>query len=112
MRAMFGTIAPRYDFVTHVLSYGMDRRWKRFGVRHAELPEEAVVLDLASGTGDFSRLVRQYLPKARAVAVDITEKMLHLARTHGVNDAVCGDATTLPFPNDCLRLRLYRLRTS
>jgi demethylmenaquinone methyltransferase / 2-methoxy-6-polyprenyl-1,4-benzoquinol methylase len=69
-------------------------------VRHAELPEEAVVLDLASGTGDFSRLVRQYLPKARAVAVDITEKMLHLARTHGINDAVCSDATTLPFPND------------
>jgi demethylmenaquinone methyltransferase / 2-methoxy-6-polyprenyl-1,4-benzoquinol methylase len=100
MREMFGTIAPRYDFITHVLSYGMDRRWKRFGVKRASLPENAVVLDLASGTGDFSRLVRERLPQARAVAVDVTEQMLHLALLHDVKEAVCGDATALPFPND------------
>jgi demethylmenaquinone methyltransferase/2-methoxy-6-polyprenyl-1,4-benzoquinol methylase len=101
MREMFGTIAPRYDFITHVLSYGMDRRWKRFGVKRASIPQNAVVLDLASGTGDFSRLVRQQCPQARSVAVDVTEKMLHLARMHDVDEAVCGDATALPFPDKC-----------
>jgi demethylmenaquinone methyltransferase / 2-methoxy-6-polyprenyl-1,4-benzoquinol methylase len=100
MQEMFGTIAPRYDFITHVLSYGMDRRWKRLGVEKASLPENALILDLASGTGDFSRLVRQHLPKARSVAVDVTEKMLYFARMHGVEEAVCGDATALPFPAD------------
>jgi len=105
MRAMFGSIAPRYDFVTRILSYGMDRRWKRAGVARATLPENALVLDLAAGTGDFSRLVRERLPKARSIAVDITEPMLQVARAQGLRDAVCGDATALPFPDstfDCV----------
>ena len=78
MRAMFHTVAPRYDFITRAFSYGMDKHWKREGVRQATLPERAMVLDLASGTGDFSRLVRQHRPRARCVAVDITENMLQL----------------------------------
>jgi len=97
MRAMFGTIAPRYDFVTRVFSYGMDRRWKRLGVSRAALPDRALVLDLASGTGDFSQLVLERLPRARAVAVDLTEPMLRLARRRGLTEAVCADAGALPF---------------
>ena len=54
MRQMFGTIAPRYDFVTQVFSYGMDRRWKQFAVQKASLSTGAMVLDVACGTGDFS----------------------------------------------------------
>jgi len=98
MREMFSTIAPRYDFITRVFSYGMDRRWKRRGVDMAGLPEHAVVLDLASGTGDFSRLVAERRPHATPVAVDLTERMLRLARARGVPAAVCADATRLPFP--------------
>jgi demethylmenaquinone methyltransferase/2-methoxy-6-polyprenyl-1,4-benzoquinol methylase len=63
------------------------------------LPENAVVLDLASGTGDFSLLVARRYPGARAVAVDLTERMLQLARAHGVARAVCADAESLPFPD-------------
>jgi demethylmenaquinone methyltransferase/2-methoxy-6-polyprenyl-1,4-benzoquinol methylase len=105
MRAMFSTIAPRYDFVTRILSYGMDRRWKKLGVTRATLPENATVLDLASGTGDFSKLVQERLPQARSVAVDITEGMLQLARAHGLKEAACADATLLPFRDasfDCV----------
>jgi demethylmenaquinone methyltransferase/2-methoxy-6-polyprenyl-1,4-benzoquinol methylase len=105
MRAMFSTVAPRYDFITRAFSYGMDRHWKRAGVERALLPEQAVVLDLASGTGDFSRMVRARRPWARAVAVDLTEGMLRLARAAGVEETVCADATSLPFPDgrfDCV----------
>jgi len=105
MREMFGTIAPRYDFVTRTFSYGMDLRWKRLGVQNAPLAEDAVVLDLASGTGDFSWLVAKRLPRARAVAVDLTEDMLRVARERGVAEAVCGNATGLPFADatfDCV----------
>lgn len=105
MRAMFSTIAPRYDFITRVFSYGMDLRWKRRGVEMAELPDRPVVLDLASGTGDFSRLVAQRRPQATTVAVDLTEGMLRLARERGVDEAVCADATVLPFAEhtfDCV----------
>jgi demethylmenaquinone methyltransferase/2-methoxy-6-polyprenyl-1,4-benzoquinol methylase len=105
MRAMFSTIAPRYDFITRIFSYGMDRRWKRRGVEMAGLPEQAIVLDLASGTGDFSKLVAERCPRATSIAVDLTERMLQLARAGGIRHAVCADATILPFPDhafDCV----------
>ena len=102
---MFHTVAPRYDFITRAFSYGMDRRWKRTLLDRATLPDRPVVLDLASGTGDFSLMVNQRYPGARAVAVDITERMLQLARVRGVQHTVCGDAGMLPFPDhsfDCV----------
>ena len=97
MRRMFGTIAPRYNFVTQVFSYGMDRRWKQLAVQKARLSNDAMVLDLACGTGDFSQIVLQSLPQARVVAVDLTEQMLDLARRHGGTRLVCADAMALPF---------------
>jgi ubiquinone/menaquinone biosynthesis methyltransferase len=102
---MFSTIAPRYDFITRAFSYGMDKHWKRLGVEGAGLPSDAVVLDLASGTGDFSKLVTGRFPGGRSIAVDLTERMLQLARESGVREAVCGDASRLPFPDgsfDCV----------
>jgi demethylmenaquinone methyltransferase/2-methoxy-6-polyprenyl-1,4-benzoquinol methylase len=100
MRAMFATIAPRYDFITRVFSYGMDRRWKETGVREARLPDAPVILDLASGTGDFSELVKRRNPNARTVAVDLTESMLQFARSRGISCTVCADAGRLPFADD------------
>ena len=97
MRAMFHTVAPVYDFITHAFSYGMDCGWKRTGVAQAKLPENARVLDLACGTGDFSLLAARVRPGVHAVAMDITERMLHLARERGVPGGVCGDAGALPF---------------
>ena len=105
MRAMFHTVAPRYDFITRAFSYGMDGRWKRTGLDSVKLPDRPVVLDLASGTGDFSLMVKRQYPGSRAVAVDITERMLQLARVRGVEHTVCGDAGMLPFPDhsfDCV----------
>jgi demethylmenaquinone methyltransferase/2-methoxy-6-polyprenyl-1,4-benzoquinol methylase len=106
MRDMFHTVAPRYDFITRAFSYGMDPGWKRMLVERAELPQRPVVLDLACGTGDFSRLVGARYPGARAIAVDLTERMLRLGRAQGnVLSAVCADAGMLPFTSaafDCV----------
>lgn len=102
---MFGTVAPRYDLITRLFSYGMDKGWKRLGVEKARLPKNAVVLDLACGTGDFSQIVTARIPGARSVATDITEPMLQLAREHGLTHTVCGDAGKLPFADhvfDCV----------
>jgi len=97
MRRMFSVIAPRYDFITRAFSYGMDRHWKRLGVARATLPDAPLILDLAAGTGDFSKLAVREYPGTRAVAVDLTERMLRLAKKSGVNSAVCADAAALPF---------------
>jgi len=105
MRQMFDTIAPRYDFVSRVFSFGLDGRWKRLSVARAALPEKACVLDLACGTGDLSLLVVERQPDATVIPADITELMLRLARARGLKNTVCSDAACLPFAGnsfDCV----------
>ncbi len=99
MKEMFHTISPRYDFITRAFSYGMDAGWKRLAVARAGLPRDALVLDLACGTGDFSRLVAAHDPSVRPVAADLTFNMLRLSARNGVRRLVCADAMKLPFPN-------------
>src|SRR5260221_13986172 len=81
VRALFATIAERYDFITVVLSYGQDRRWKRRLVDLAAPPPGARALDLATGTGDiaFAFAARG----SRVVGLDITLRMIELARGKG-----------------------------
>src|SRR3954470_3090974 len=54
VRAIFATIADRYDLITVLLSYGQDRRWKRRLIDLAAPSREARALDLATGTGDIA----------------------------------------------------------
>jgi len=54
VRALFSTIADRYDLITVLLSYGRDRTWKRRLVDLAEPVAGAQALDLATGTGDIA----------------------------------------------------------
>jgi len=65
MRQMLTRSRPRYDFISRVFSFGLDRRWKRLSVARAALAENASVLDLACGTGDISQLVIERLPRQR-----------------------------------------------
>jgi demethylmenaquinone methyltransferase/2-methoxy-6-polyprenyl-1,4-benzoquinol methylase len=78
VRRLFATIADRYDFITRVLSYGQDRRWKQRLVRLADLHADDRVLDLACGTGDI--LWAATATARSGVGVDVTFRMLQLAR--------------------------------
>src|SRR5437868_4448726 len=82
VRALFATIADRYDFITVALSYGQDRRWKRRLIDLASPRPGVRALDLATGTGDiaFGLAARG----ARVVALDITLRMIELAREKGI----------------------------
>jgi demethylmenaquinone methyltransferase/2-methoxy-6-polyprenyl-1,4-benzoquinol methylase len=103
VRALFATIADRYDLITVALSYGQDRRWKRRLIAMAAPPPGARALDLATGTGDiaFGLAGRG----ARVVGLDITHRMIELARGKaGAQPArvgfLVGDMLALPFPDD------------
>ena len=77
VRALFSTIADKYDLITVLLSFGMDRRWKRRVVTLAGPAPGAHALDLACGTGDIAfELARA---GARVVGLDVTHRMLQLA---------------------------------
>lgn len=102
VRRLFATIADRYDLITVVLSYGQDRRWKRRLVERADLSQGNRVLDAAAGTGDIAfECARR---GARVVGLDITLRMIELARQksrasdseHGPAFLV-GDMMALPF---------------
>jgi len=96
VRRLFATIADRYDLITVVLSYGLDRRWKRRLIALADLGPRDCVLDLACGTGD---LLSAAAGRAhRAVGVDITHRMLQLATKRAPHAAlVAADMLALPF---------------
>ena len=57
VRSMFDTIAPRYDLVNRMMTFGLDVRWRKQSARALALPAGARVLDLACGTGDFLRIL-------------------------------------------------------
>ena len=86
VRQLFATIADRYDFITGFLSYGQDRRWKRRLIQRARVTREDRVLDLACGTGDLLFAAMGARP-ARAVGLDVTFRMLQLARTREIDQA-------------------------
>jgi demethylmenaquinone methyltransferase/2-methoxy-6-polyprenyl-1,4-benzoquinol methylase len=96
VRRLFATIADRYDVITVLLSYGLDRRWKRRLIELAAVGPTDRVLDLACGTGDL--LFAAAEKARRAVGLDITHRMLQLAQQRGSTFLITGDMLTLPFP--------------
>jgi len=97
VRRMFATIADRYDLITVVLSYGLDRRWKDRLISLAAIAGDDRVLDLACGTGDI--LFRAARQARLAVGLDVTFRMLQLAAAKANVPLVAGDMMALPFPS-------------
>jgi demethylmenaquinone methyltransferase/2-methoxy-6-polyprenyl-1,4-benzoquinol methylase len=76
---MFDAIAGRYDFLNHVLSAGIDRRWRKRAIRSLRLSGGERVLDLCTGTGDLAiAAVRARPAAARVVGVDFSAAMLRV----------------------------------
>jgi demethylmenaquinone methyltransferase / 2-methoxy-6-polyprenyl-1,4-benzoquinol methylase len=76
---MFDAIAPRYDLLNHVLSAGLDVRWRNRAIRELQLKPGTRVLDLCTGTGDLAVAAVQQQPGASVVGVDFAGEMLRLA---------------------------------
>jgi demethylmenaquinone methyltransferase/2-methoxy-6-polyprenyl-1,4-benzoquinol methylase len=104
---MFSGIASRYDLLNHVLSVNIDKRWRRLvreKLADVLARPDALILDVACGTGDLS-LELQENAKASVVGSDFCRPMLTIAREKtavaGMNvPYVEGDALGLPFGDD------------
>ncbi|HDT12102.1 MAG TPA: bifunctional demethylmenaquinone methyltransferase/2-methoxy-6-polyprenyl-1,4-benzoquinol methylase UbiE [Candidatus Marinimicrobia bacterium] len=102
IRDMFNDISPRYDFLNHFLSFGMDVFWRKKLVRSMIINRNETILDAACGTGDLSHL---FLKKYRNLnpdltALDISSGMLKLAQGKMIEfqiRIVEGDVENLPF---------------
>lgn len=100
---MFDAIAGRYDLLNHVLSAGIDRRWRTRAIRSLRLTGRERILDLCTGTGDLAIAAARAQPSARVVGVDFSGEMLRVGdrklRNERLDDRIAmvrGDATRIP----------------
>lgn len=103
VRSMFARIAGRYDLLNHLLSAGVDRRWRREAVRAAGALEGRLVVDACCGTGDLSLALAG--AGARVIALDFTPEML----MRGLDKRAQGERP-LYIHADALRLPLKSAR--
>ena len=104
---MFDAIAGQYDFLNHLLSAGIDRRWRRAAIRSLQLTGRERVLDLCTGTADLAIAAADARPGAADVlGVDFAGAMLRVGlqktrrRTQGAPiTLVRGDAMRIPVPD-------------
>ena len=101
VREMFATIAGRYDFLNHVLSGNVDKRWRKIVANRLKekiSTDRPVILDVACGTGDLSVTLFESI-RAIVVGTDFCRPMLSIAaaKVPGEVKLVESDALRLPF---------------
>jgi demethylmenaquinone methyltransferase/2-methoxy-6-polyprenyl-1,4-benzoquinol methylase len=108
---VFDRVAPHYDLMNDLMSFGLHRWWKAFAAEIARLRPGERVLDVASGSGDLARaFARRVGPAGEVWATDINRSMLERGRDRLLDEgcvvpAVQCDAERLPFPSasfDCV----------
>ena len=106
VRGLFSAIAPRYDLLNHLLSFNIDRRWRRQAIDALAWRDrpEGTYVDLCAGTLDVAAtLAREAGFRGRILGADFAEPMLRAGRekvTPRVSPVVA-DALELPLPNEC-----------
>lgn len=104
---MFDHIAPQYDFLNQVLSFGIHKGWRRKAVKKLVALKPKVMMDVATGTGDFAiEAIRQLHPD-KIVGVDISAGMMKFGRDkvkekkldHIISFEI-GDSEELAFPEN------------
>jgi len=107
VKKTFNTIARRYDLMNTLMSFGLDRKWRRLAVSKAEARPRAHMLDICCGTGQLAlALARAVGPAGQVTGVDFSEGMLAVAHSRiaeaHVHNIVLqqADAMALPFADD------------
>jgi demethylmenaquinone methyltransferase / 2-methoxy-6-polyprenyl-1,4-benzoquinol methylase len=109
VRAVFSSVAGKYDLMNDLMSLGAHRLWKHFTLSLTGLKAGQRALDVAGGTGDLALgLARQVGKTGHVVLSDINPDMLSAGRDRLIDAGFAGnvqcvlaDAERLPWPNDC-----------
>lgn len=80
VRRMFNNIAPYYDKICHILSFNIDRLWRKRLVKLVAEREPVNIVDIATGTGDVAISMAKQIPNTQIVGIDLSEQMLKVAQ--------------------------------
>lgn len=100
VQQMFSRIAGRYDLMNRLMTFGQDRRWRRYVLQQAALPQGGRLLDVATGTGDIALEALAQDSTGQAVGADFVVPMMQAGRGRpGAEQVrwVAADALALPF---------------
>jgi len=103
---MFDNIAPKYDFLNHFLSLGIDKLWRKKAIRILSNFKSDSLLDVATGTGDFAIAAAKLKP-SKIIGFDLSEQMLNVGRAKakrlGLDQVIefqKGDSEAMPFQDE------------
>jgi demethylmenaquinone methyltransferase / 2-methoxy-6-polyprenyl-1,4-benzoquinol methylase len=107
VESMFDSIAWRYDFLNHFLSFGIDRIWRRRAIRIISRDyRNPEILDVATGTGDLAITAMKINP-IKITGIDISQNMLEIGKEKirkkgfsGKIELMTGDSENIPFGDD------------
>lgn len=90
---VFTSVSKNYDIMNDAMSFGMHRLWKKILVELASVGNEDVILDIASGTGDISKLISKEYPNTSIFMSDINYEMLSEGRDRAINESFDNNCT-------------------
>ena len=100
---MFNNISANYDFLNHFLSLGIDHLWRKRAVKQLQKQQPKVLLDIATGTGDFAIACLKLKPE-KIIGMDISSGMLEVGKLKmkkrafdNIIDMQLGDSENMPF---------------
>ena len=107
VRQMFDAIAPAYDFMNRAMTLGIDIWWRRLAVKRLKRIRPALILDVATGTGDFAIQLNESLHPQHITGIDLSQGMLEEAcrkvKEKGLEEVISfeqGDCMTLPMQDE------------
>lgn len=105
IKKMFDAIAPKYDFLNHLLSMGVDKGWRRRVVRQVVSENPTKVLDMATGTADLAIAMSRRMVDCSITGGDLSPMMLEVGRTKvaaaGLSERITlRECTALDLPFD------------
>ena len=77
---MFDNIAPSYDKLNHIISFNLDRIWRRRVMRIVRRAKAVKIMDIATGTGDLAIAMAKRVDRTQILGIDLSEEMLAVAR--------------------------------
>ncbi len=104
---MFDNISSKYDFLNHFLSFHIDKIWRRKSIKRLKISKPKIILDVATGTGDFAIQLYKSIKPELIIGIDLSEGMLQAGKKKVTRKNLSniikfqtGDSENINFPDN------------